>query len=201
MNAELKPNAKLQRFKIKDSQDKMNYFMKYVFQDWKANKEGNSKSRFIVFMFRIAQLFRCLPTSFYVLSIFYRILYTLIVEWILGVELPWDTNIGPNLKVIHGVGLVVNHESVIGANCTLRHSTTIGNKKLPDGSYSASPKIGNNVDIGANVVIIGPITIGDNAVIGAGSVVVKDVPEGAVVAGNPARIIRILNTTVPAVGK
>ncbi len=179
----------------------MKKLINYILQDWEANQEGNSKSRFIVVMFRLAQLFRVLPAPFYVFSIFYRILYTLIIEWILGVEIPWDTNIGRNLKVLHGVGLVVNHETVIGANCTLRNSTTIGNKKLPDGSYSASPKIGNNVDIGANVVIIGPITVEDNVVIGAGSVVVKDVPKGAVVAGNPAKVIRILNSTSSAVCK
>jgi putative colanic acid biosynthesis acetyltransferase WcaB len=96
--------------------------------------------------------------------------------------------------------LVVNHETIIGANCILRNSTTIGNKKLADGSYSAAPKIGNNVDIGANVVIIGAITVGDNAVIGAGSVVVKDIPEGAVVVGNPARVIRTVNTASSSVG-
>lgn len=116
----------------------------------------------------------------------------------LGIELPWDTQIGPNLKLQHGLALVVNHETIIGANCTLRHSTTIGNKKLPDGSYSSSPQIGNNVEIGSNVVILGPITVGDNAVIGAGSVVVKDVAAGAVVVGNPARVIRQSNTTYPS---
>lgn len=175
--------------------------MTYITQDWQVNHATSSKSRFILLMFRSAQILSRLPGFFSLFSIFYRIFYQLIVDWVLGVDLPWDTQIGSNLKLIHSTALVVNHETIIGANCTLRHSTTIGNKQLPDGSYSACPKIGNNVDIGANVVIIGPITIGDNAVIGAGSVVVKDVPEGAVVAGNPARIIRILNATVPAVGK
>lgn len=51
-------------------------------------------------------------------------------------------------------------------------------------------QIGNYVDIGANAVIIGPITVGDNVVIGAGAVVVKDVPSGFIVAGNPAKIIK-----------
>ena len=171
----------------------MSNFINYVLQDWSANKEGNSKTRFILLMFRSAQILGRLPAPFSVLSIFFKNLYTLIIEWILGVELPWDTKVGQNLRLIHGVGLVVNHETIIGANCTIRHCTTIGNKKLSDGSYSRSPHIGNNVEIGSNVVIIGPITVGDHAVIGAGSVVVKDVPEGAVVVGNPARVIRVNN--------
>ena len=54
---------------------------------------------------------------------------------------------------------------------------------------SACPVLGDGVDVGANSVIIGAIKIGDRAVIGAGAVVVKDVPPGAVVAGNPARVI------------
>ena len=173
----------------------MNKFINYIMQDWQANRETSSKSRFILLMFRSAQILGHLPAPFSLLSIFYRTFYQIVVEWILGVELPWDTQVGRNFKLIHGHALVVNHETIIGANCTLRHSTTIGNKNLLDGSSSSSPKIGNNVEIGSNAVIIGAIKVGDNAVIGAGSVVVKDVPPGAVVVGNPARVIRILNAT------
>ena len=74
--------------------------------------------------------------------------------------------------------------------CTLRQSTTIGNKTLADGSESGCPVLGDGVDVGANAVILGAIQIGEGAVIGAGSVVVKDVPAGAVMAGNPARVVR-----------
>ena len=171
----------------------MSYFINYILQDWEANKEGNSKSRFILVMFRSAQIL-----GRWRFSSFFKNFYTLIVEWILGVELPWDTKVGQNLRLIHGVGLVVNHETIIGANCTLRHSTTIGNKKLANGSYTVSPQIGNNVEIGSNVVIVGPITVGDNAVIVAGSVVVKDVPAWAVVVGNPAKVIR-MNNAMPSI--
>ncbi|MFQ4140938.1 serine acetyltransferase [Chlorogloeopsis sp. ULAP02] len=171
----------------------MSTFINYITQDWQVNDDTSTKSRFILLMFRSAQLLGRLPAPFSLFSTFSRVFYQLIVDWILNVELPWDTQVGASLKLIHSVALVVNHETIIGANCTLRHSTTIGNKKLPDGSYSKCPKIGNNVDIGSNVVIIGSIVIGDHAVIGAGSIVVKDVPAGAVVAGNPARVIRILN--------
>lgn len=169
----------------------MNNIIRYLLQDWSENRESSSKSRLILILFRSAQIIGNLPTPLRLFSKIYCNFYILIVEWILGVELPWNTQVGANLKLLHGVGLVVNAQTKIGTNCTLRHSTTIGNKKLRDGSYSGCPQIGNNVDIGSNVVIIGSISIGDNAVIGAGSVVVKDVPSYAVVVGNPAKVIRI----------
>lgn len=171
----------------------MGNFINYILQDWQINKETSFKSRLTLVMFRLAQAIGKLPKFLSGIIIIYRFFYQIVIEWILGIELPFDTKIGENLKLQHGHALVVNHGTIIGTNCTLRHSTTIGNKKLSDGSYSASPKIGNNVDIGAHVVIIGSINVGDNAVIGAGSVVVKDVPEGAVVVGNPAKVIRTIN--------
>lgn len=167
----------------------MSNFIAYILQDWQVNSETSFKSRWVLLMFRLTQLLRRLPIAFF-LFLLCRAWYQVLVEWILSVELPWDTQVGQNLKLCHGLALVVNHETVIGENCTLRHSTTIGNKKLRDGSYSGSPKIGNNVDIGSNTVILGAITVGDNAIIGAGSVVVKDIPNGAVVVGNPAKILR-----------
>jgi putative colanic acid biosynthesis acetyltransferase WcaB len=171
----------------------MKNMIQYLLQDWSENRESSSKSRLILILFRSAQIIGNLPAPLRLFSKIYCNFYILIVEWILGVELPWNTQIGANLKLLHAVGLVVNSQTKIGKNCTLRHSTTIGNKKLGDGSYSDCPQIGNNVDIGSNVVIIGSISIGDNAVIGAGSVVVKDVPAYAIVAGNPAKVLRIHN--------
>jgi putative colanic acid biosynthesis acetyltransferase WcaB len=171
----------------------MNDFISYIFQDWQINQNTSLKSRLSLSMFRLTNIFMTLPIYLRWLAVLYLFFYQVVVEWILGIEIPWDTKIEKNLTLQHGHGLVINHKTQIGENCVLRNSTTIGNKKLADGSYSAAPKIGNNVDIGANVVIIGAITIGDSAVIGAGSVVVKDVPERAVVVGNPARVIRTVN--------
>ena len=119
----------------------------------------------------------------------YIIAYRIFIEFILGTEINYKTKIGKNLRLFHAYSLVINPDAVIGENCSIRHCTTIGNKLLKDGSLSKSPIIGNNVEIGSNVCIIGPITIGDNVKIGAGSVVVKDVPPDCVVVGNPARII------------
>lgn len=87
----------------------------------------------------------------------------------------------------HPYSTIINAKR-IGFNFTCRHLTTIGNSK--DGRNDLIPTIGNNVNIGANVIIIGKISIGDNVIIGAGSVVVNNIPSNSVVVGNPARIIK-----------
>ena len=160
--------------------------MNGIFQDWDANR-GNPKGQLVLLFFRTAQWLRAQP--WWLLGAPVLAAYRLGVEWVLGIELRFATRVGPRLRLFHGQALVVHEGAVIGADCTLRQATTIGNKTLPDGTASACPVLGDGVDVGANAVILGAITIGDRAVIGAGAVVVKDVPAGAVVAGNPARVI------------
>jgi putative colanic acid biosynthesis acetyltransferase WcaB len=154
--------------------------------DWDANR-GNPKGQIVMLLFRIAHSLRAQP--WWLLGAPFLVFYRLGVEWGLGIELRFATRVGPRLRLFHGQALVVHEGTVIGADCTLRQSTTIGNKTLADGTQGACPVIGDGVDVGANAVILGAIKIGDRAVIGAGAVVVKDVPPGAVVAGNPARVI------------
>lgn len=159
----------------------------YLFQDWKANRR-NIKAQLVLFSFRLAQvLSKYLIIK--ILFVWYLALYHVMVEWVLGIEIPRKLKAGKGLVLYHGQALVINQGVEIGENCTLRNSTTIGHKLLADGRLSACPKIGNNVDIGANVCIIGPITIGNNVKIGAGAVVVKDIPADCIAAGNPARVI------------
>lgn len=165
--------------------------MYYLFQDWKANSK-NSKGQIVLVLYRFASL-ACRHKFIFILFIPYLILYRLLVEWILGIELPYKVKIGKRLKLYHGQSLVVNKGVVLGNNCTLRHSTTIGNKTNLDGTYTKCPLIGDNVEIGANVCIIGDVNIGNNVKIGAGSVVVKSIPDNCIVVGNPARIIKYLN--------
>ncbi len=93
---------------------------------------------------------------------------------------------GGGFAIFHPNGVLINSHVNVGRNFTIRGGSKIGEKR------GDVPTIGNNVNIGINASIIGGITIGDNVIIGAGAVVVKDVPSGAVVAGNPAKIIKYI---------
>lgn len=96
---------------------------------------------------------------------------------------------------IEGGGIYFEHAHAthvaaksIGKGCIIRNPTTIGVKSK--NRHEEKPTIGRNVDFGVGVICIGDIHIGDNAIIAAGSVVVKDVPINAIVAGNPAKVIK-----------
>ena len=158
-----------------------------ILQDWSANK-GNPKGRLVMIFFRTMHLLRQHLITF-ILFLPFFILYRVLVEWLLCIELPWKTRIGPGLRIDHGQALVINDGTVFGAGCTVRNSTTIGNKRNKEGGYTRAPIFGDRVDIGANAVIIGPITIGDDVAIGAAAVVLRDVPSKHIAVGNPARCI------------
>lgn len=150
----------------------------------------NIKSAFIYKFFIISNYFGKKENKLIkIIGIPIRILYKLIIEFIMSIEIPDKLVVGENLKIYHGVGIVINANCIIGNNLSIRQNTTIGSKY--DGGLC--PKIGNNVDIGCNVVIIGDITIGNNTIIGAGSVVTKSFPDNCIIAGNPAKIIKELN--------
>jgi serine O-acetyltransferase len=92
------------------------------------------------------------------------------------------------LFIGHGGPLVVNPTTVIGNNVNLSQFTTIGAN-----SGRQAAEIGDNVYIGPNVCIIEHVKIGNNATIGAGSVVTKDIPENATAVGNYAKVISMNN--------
>lgn len=90
-----------------------------------------------------------------------------------------------------GMAVIVHARAKVGKNCIIGSCVTIGGKS---GWYEV-PEIGDNVEISSGTKILGPIRIGNNVIIGANSVVTKDVPDNCVVAGAPARIIaRNINT-------
>lgn len=102
-------------------------------------------------------------------------------------DVSYRAKIGPGLSIAHHGYIVVRAAAVIGENCSLRPGVVIG-KKLTDDVNAAV--LGNNVDIGVGAKILGDVHIGNNVTIGANAVVTKDVPDNAIVAGIPARVLR-----------
>ena len=102
-------------------------------------------------------------------------------------SVPYTASIGRNCYFNNwGMGIVVHRRAVIGDNCRISHHVTIGGRS---GHYDV-PVIGNNVQIGVGATILGPIKVGDHALIGAHAVVIHDVPPYAVVAGVPGRVVK-----------
>ncbi len=111
-----------------------------------------------------------------------------IMRVLFSCDIPYKTEIGKNVKFPHlALGVTMHPDVKIGDECVILQNVTIGGKS----GHKEVPVIGKNVLIGANAVIIGPIKIGDNAIIGAGSVVLHDVDENEVVAGVPAKKIKM----------
>jgi serine O-acetyltransferase len=110
-----------------------------------------------------------------------------LIEIITGISLPPDCEIGDGIYIGHYGSIILEAQARIGHNCSLAQNVTIGT--APSSEGRGAPTIGNRVFIGAHSVIVGRITVGDDAVICAGSVVNKSVPARAVVMGNPARVV------------
>ncbi len=104
-----------------------------------------------------------------------------------GIELPHTAVIGRRLVIEHQHGIVVHGSVTMGDDCTIRQGVTLGNKTL-DRPMDA-PRLGRRVNVGAGAKILGAVTIGDDAQVGANAVVVKDVPAGSIAVGVPARVM------------
>jgi serine O-acetyltransferase len=120
-----------------------------------------------------------------VLSFVYKLL-KIASQILTGIDLPCETRIGRRLKIEHFGGIIISGDAVLGDDVVLRNGVTIGLRRT---GQPGSPVIGNRVDIGAGAKLLGAITVGDDAVIGANAVVLCDVPAGALAVGIPARII------------
>lgn len=95
-----------------------------------------------------------------------------------------SAEIGENLKLPHPTGVVIGLDAKIGYNCTIYQQVTIGQKN------EKYPSIGNGVTIYPGAKVVGDVKIGNNVVIGANAVVLKDLPDNCIAVGVPARIIK-----------
>lgn len=107
-------------------------------------------------------------------------------RFITGIEIHPGARLGPGFFIDHGMGVVIGETSEVGENVTLYHGVTLGGTSLK--KEKRHPTLGNNVVVGAGAKVLGPVKVGDNARIGAGSVVVADVPPNTTVVGIPGKV-------------
>ena len=103
-----------------------------------------------------------------------------------GIQMSWKVKLPVPFTIAHFGGITFFPEKC-GSNIYLRQGVTVGNKGRGNERH---PILGNNITFGANSIVVGPITVGDNVIIAAGAVVNKDVPAKALVGGVPAKIIK-----------
>ena len=115
-------------------------------------------------------------------------------RFLTGIEIHPGAKIGKNLFIDHGMGVVIGESSEIGNDVTLYHGVTLGGISPSENSddqrnSKRHPTLLDNVIVGSSAQILGPITVGECARIGANTVVLKDVPANATMVGNPAKNI------------
>jgi serine O-acetyltransferase len=108
-------------------------------------------------------------------------------RWITGIEIHPGAQIGHRLLIDHGLGVVIGETSVVGDDVTIYQGVTLGGTGKERGKRH--PTVGNHVSIGSGAKLLGNITIGDNCRVGAGSVVLRDVPENSTIVGVPGHIV------------
>ncbi len=125
------------------------------------------------------------------MTVVYRAMFK-VTEWLCGIHLPYNCKVGRRVRLEH-FGCMILAPNSIGSDVVLRQNTTLGIARTSD--LAGRPVIGDLVDIGAGVVIVGGLTVGRGAIIGANSVVTRSVPPYAVAVGAPARVIRYRDPT------
>ncbi|MGX7418880.1 serine O-acetyltransferase EpsC [Carnobacterium gallinarum] len=105
-----------------------------------------------------------------------------------GIEIHPGATIGKRLFIDHGMGVVIGETAIVGDDVIIFHGVTLGGTGKDTGKRH--PTIGNRVLLSAHVQVLGPITIGDNAKIGASAVVLKSIPANVTAVGIPAKIVK-----------
>ncbi|MEN3008384.1 serine O-acetyltransferase [Pseudothermotoga sp.] len=133
-------------------------------------------------LYRISHLFyewKLYPLA-YIFYYLKRVLFSMDIHPAAKIE--------PGVVIDHGIGVVIGSTASVGSNTVIYQGVTLGAKKICTGKRH--PDIGRNVLIGAGAKILGPIKVGDNSIIGANAVVLRDVPPNSLAVGVPARILR-----------
>lgn len=113
-----------------------------------------------------------------------------VARFFTGIEIHPGATIGKRLFIDHGMGVVIGETTIIGDDCLLYQGVTLGGVGTGEHTCKRHPTLHNNVMISAGAKIIGDITIGDNSIVGANSVVLKDVPPNCTVVGVPGMIVK-----------
>jgi serine O-acetyltransferase len=116
-------------------------------------------------------------------------LISMLTRMVTGIEIHPRAQIGAGLFIDHGTGVVIGETAVIGDDVTLYQGVTLGGTGFATGKRH--PTIEDNVTIGSGAKLLGPITVGHGAKIGANSVVITDVPPNSTVVGNPGHPVRV----------
>ena len=137
-----------------------------------------------------AVVFHRIAHFFYCRRLFFLArLISQLSRFLTGIEIHPGARIGKGLFIDHGMGIVIGETAEIGDDCTIYHNVTLEGTGHDTGKRH--PTLGNNVLVATGAKVLGPITIGDNARIGANAVVLKNVEENATVVGVPGKMVRI----------
>jgi len=142
-----------------------------------------------IFQYRIANYIRTKVKwiIFRLPLLFLSLLWQKVIEITTGISIPSSVKIGHSFYIGHFGGIIINSNAIIGDNCNISQGVTIG--VSGNDEKRGTPVLGNEIYIGANVVIAGKINIGNNVLIGACSMVNSSFPDNSVVMGVPAIII------------
>lgn len=171
--------------------------LKIINKDLNAHTKNGSfltKTKWAVFnhtihmgiLFRISSSLLRIP--------FLGVILSKIVEYL--IRILYASDISPRAKIkgglvfSHGHDIVIGSEVTMGNNCTVFNGVTLGNKNLECSAEGNQPTLGNNVTLSTGAKVLGPITIGDNVIVGANSVVIHDLPSNCIAVGIPAKIIK-----------
>jgi serine acetyltransferase len=165
--------------------------LRYVFQDWQSNR-ANQFSRSVLVTYRIGHLIAQsgMPSAVRVpVRFIHRLINAFVLKIVNSGYITPLAEIGPGLKLPNGLsGVFINGQARVGANVVIFHQVTLGTHGI---GRREAPTIGDDVVVGAGAKVIGGVHVGDRAIIGANSLVAKDVPADHVAIGVPARVIRM----------